>query len=90
MRNRRELTPSEYNQKVRSWLQDAKRRGSTHVIVAFDVQKRNPFPVYVSSDQNVQQKIKGFNDNQFCNAVEVYNLKLDIDTQIQQGRAWNA
>lgn len=90
MRNRRELTPSEYKEKVVSWLQDAKRRGSTHMIVAFDTKKRNPFPVYVNSDQNVQQKIKGFNDNAFCTAVEVYNLKMDINTQISQGRAWNA
>ena len=89
MKKRRELTPSEYKQNVISWLQEAKRRGSTHLIVAFDTSKRNPFPVYVNNDQNVQQKIKSFNDNAFCSAVEVYNMKMDTKTQVSQGRAWN-
>ena len=89
MRKQRELTPSEYNTSVTSWLQEAKRRGATHMIIAYDTVKHNPFPVYVNNDQNVQQKIKSFNDNQFCNAVEVYNMRLDINTQVLQGRAWN-
>ncbi len=89
MRKQRELTPSEYNKNVTTWLQEAKRRGSTHMIVAYDTSKHNPFPVYVNTDQNVQQKIKSFNDNTFCNAVEVYNMRQDTDMQVKQGRAWN-
>ena len=89
MKKKRELTPSEYKEKVTTWLRDAKRRGSTHLIIAFDTVKRNPFPVYINSDTSVQTKIKSFNDNQFCNAIEVYNMRLNIDTQVLQGRAWN-
>lgn len=89
MRKQRELTPSEYKENVTTWLRDAKRRGSTHLIIAFDTVKRNPFPVYVGTDASVQQKIKSFNDNNFVRAIEVYNMKMNIDTQILQGRAWN-
>ncbi len=89
MRKKRELTPSEYNTNVTSWLQEAKRRASTHMIVAYDTTKHNPFPVYINKDQNVQQKIKSFNDNQFCNAVEVYNMRMNTEVQVKQGRAWN-
>jgi len=89
MKNKRELTPSEYKEKVTTWIHDAKRRGSTHLIIAFDIAKHNPFPVYVNSNTSVQTKIKSFNDNNFVRAIEVYNLKLDIDTQVLQGRAWN-
>ena len=89
MRKKRELTPSEYKTNITTWLREAKRRTATHMIVAYDTQKHNPFPVYVNKDQNVQQKIKSFNDNQYCNAVEVYNMRLDIEAQVLQGRAWN-
>ena len=89
MRKKRELTPSEYKENVSSWLREAKKRGSTHLIVAYDLTKKNPFPVYVSGESNVQQKIKSFNDNHFCNAVEVYNMKMDVDAQLLQGRSWN-
>ncbi len=89
MKKQRELTPSQYKEKVTAWLRDAIRRGSTHLIIAFDTVKRNPFPVYVNNDTSVQQKIKSFNDNNFVRAIEVYNMKMDIDTQVLQGRAWN-
>lgn len=89
MKNKRELTPSEYNEKVLSWLRTAKQRTATHMIVAFDTIKKNPFPVYVSADINIQQKIKSFNDNNFVRAIEVYNLGMDIDLQMKQARTWN-
>jgi len=89
MIKKRELTPSQYKEKVTMWLRDAKRRQSTHLIIAFDTVKHNPFPVYVNADTSVQQKIKSFNDNNFVRAIEVYNMKMDTDTQILQGRAWN-
>jgi hypothetical protein len=89
MRKQRELTPSDYKEKVTTWLRDAKRRGSTHLIIAFDTVKRNPFPVYVGPDISVQTKIKSFNDNNFVRAIEVYNMKMNIETQVLQGRAWN-
>ena len=89
MKNKKELTQSEYKEKVTSWLRTARQRSATHMIIAFDTTKQNPFPVYIGRDTSVQQKIKSFNDNDFVRAVEVYNMKMDIDTQVQQGRAWN-
>lgn len=89
MKKQRELTPSEYQQKVTSWLRVAKQRASTHMIVAVDTVKQNPFPVYVNRDTGVQQKIKSFNDNDFVQVLEVYNLGMDTTTQVLQGRAWN-
>ena len=79
----------EYRSKVTSWLSEAKRRGATHIIVAYDTKKSNPFPVYISSNTNVQQKINSFNNNEFVRALEVYNMNMDIDTQLLQARTWN-
>lgn len=90
MANRRKgPTADEYKQQVLSWSHTAKRRESTHMIIAFDIQKRKPFPVYVNEDTSVQQKIKSFNDNDFVRAVEVYNMKMDLNRQLGQARTWN-
>lgn len=84
-----ELTIEQYKDRVTRWLRTAKQRGSTHVVIALDMKRKGPFPVYVGTNENVQQKIKNLNDDINTNAVEVYNLKLDITTQLGQGRAWN-
>ena len=86
---KKQLTASEYRQKVSDWIRDGKRRGATHVIIAYDTARNNPFPVYVSTDTNIQQKIKSFNDNVFVQAIEVYNMNLDVNTQLLQARTWN-
>lgn len=85
----RELTVEQYREKVRRWLRTAKSRGSTHMVVAFDGKRKSPFPVYVTNTQNVQQRIKNLNDDINTNAVEVYNLSKDIESQLLQARAWN-
>ena len=79
----------QYKKQVLSWTRTAKQRGSTHMIVAFDTQKNRPFPVYVNSDTSVQQKIKSFNDNISVRAIEVYNMRLNLETQLGQARTWN-
>ncbi|KKM81845.1 hypothetical protein LCGC14_1325650 [marine sediment metagenome] len=89
MANRKSPTADEYKQQVLSWFRIAKQRGSTHMIIAFDTTKQNPFPVYVGSDISVQTKIKSFNDNAFTRAIEVYNMRMDRDKQLGQARTWN-
>jgi len=79
----------QYKKQVLSWTRTAKQRGSTHMIVAYDTQKNKPFPVYVNSDTSVQQKIKSFNDNISVRAIEVYNMRLNLETQLGQARTWN-
>ena len=78
-----------YKKQVLSWTHSAKQRGSTHIIVAFDMTKKKPFPVYVNSDTSVQQKIKSFNDNIGVRAIEVYNMRMNLETQLGQARTWN-
>ena len=85
----KELTIEEYREKVTRWLRNAKSKGSTHMVVALDMKRKGPFPVYVSTTENVQQKIKNLNDDINTNAIEVYNLNKDLNSQLLQGRAWN-
>lgn len=84
-----ELTIEQYKDRVCRWLRKGKERGSTHVIIALDMKSKSPLPVYVGRSENVQQKIKNLNDDINTNAVEVYNLNMDLSAQLGQGRAWN-
>ena len=85
----RTLRADEYQEKITQWLQDGKRKKSTHMIVAYDVLKNNPFPVYVNGDTSVQHKVKAFNDNEYVHAIEVYNFNMDLPSQVAQARTWN-
>lgn len=90
MKKKRQIpTREEYVSKVRDWLQEGKLKRSAFVIIAFDQSKGNLFSVFVSNSNALQQKIKSFNDNAFVNALEVYNLSMDLEIQLKQGRSWN-
>ncbi len=86
---RNELTPHAYSEKVTEWFRTGKKRAASYLIVAFDFKKSSPFPVYVGRDTDVQQKIKSFNDNEYVQAVEVYDINKDLQTQLTQARTWN-
>jgi spore germination protein GerM len=88
-RHEEPMTAAEYRAKVMPWLSTAKQKNSTHMIVALDTATHKMFPVYVSRDTNIQTKIKSFNDNVSARAIEVYNMKMDIDAQLKQARVWN-
>lgn len=89
MRKNRTLTEQEYKVRVQGWLEEAKNKKASHLIVAYDLSKKSPFPVYVGRTTNVQQKIKSFNDNDFVRAIEVYDMSKDLNAQLLQARTWN-
>lgn len=93
--NRRQRKPEqpmlaeEYKAKVSTWFAAAKAKKSQYLIVALDTNTHNLFPVYVSRDTNIQTKIKSFNDNHGARAMEIYNINMDLATQLGQARVWN-
>lgn len=75
-------------QDIQRWLVEAKENGATHLIVALDTFNYNNYPVYVSSDEDVRNEIKRIES---CKQRidEVYNMSMDIDEQLSQGRVYN-
>ena len=74
---------------IHAWLQRGKREGATHVIVACDTFSWEDYPVYVQPDQQVKEQIDKYNGKNMQKIMEVYNLALDIDAQLKEGRAYH-
>lgn len=77
-------------QRLRRWLENGKKRRSTHVIVAYNNNAEDFRPIYVNRNQNVRSQLLTLNNDYTMTPVEVYNLSLDIDKQLSQAKTWNA
>jgi hypothetical protein len=76
-------------QDIRNWINGAKKEGATHMLVVCDTFDYEDYPVSVMPDENVKEKYEQYNDKNMQKVMEVYNLSLDIESQINQVRAMN-
>lgn len=73
---------------IRGWVTDAEP-GSTHVIVVCDTYDHEDYPVDVSKDQNIFDRIDYYKNCSMQRVMEVYNLNMDIEEQLAEHRAWH-
>jgi hypothetical protein len=76
-------------QRLRKWLENGKKKRSTHVIVTYNVNDKDFRPVYVGANQNIRSRLQAINNDYAMTPVEVYNLSMDIDKQLLQAKTWN-
>ena len=76
-------------ERIRRWLENGKKKRSTHVIVTYNVNERDFRPVYVAMNQNIVSRVQSVNNDYSLRPVEVYNLSMDIEKQLLQARTWN-
>lgn len=74
---------------IRGWLKWAKDKGATHLIVACDTFDWEDYPVEVMPDEDVHAKYAKYNGPNMQKVMEVYNLSMDLEAQIRQGRSFN-
>lgn len=74
---------------IRTWLQEGIAGGFTHVLIVCDTFDHEDFPVFVDIDQDVYKLAAEFNGPNMTRLMEVYNLKMDIETQLEERRAFN-
>ena len=74
---------------IRRWLAAAPV-GSTHMVVATDTFDYEDFPVYVGVGEDVGAKVAAYSDpNRMLKVMEVYDLRLPIEDQLKEFRAWH-
>lgn len=73
-------------EEIRQWLEEGKTIGATHVIVVCDTCDWEDYPVFVSSNQNVNKVIPAYKKD-MQKVMEVYRLDQDIEKQLSQYRA---
>lgn len=74
---------------IRRWLNEGKSMGATHVIVVCDTFDREDYPVYVTSNEDVLEKYSEYNGPNMQKVMEVYSLKNDIESQLNEHRAFH-
>ncbi|MHA1169742.1 MAG: hypothetical protein ACTSRU_18085 [Candidatus Hodarchaeales archaeon] len=74
---------------IERWLESAKEKGATHLIVAVDTYDHDNYPVYVGPNEKIQEKIQRIDSGNMQGIDEVYNMSIDIDKQLSEFRAWN-
>ena len=74
---------------IRGWLHKAKEMKSTHMIVVCDTFDYGDYPVFVAEGENVKEVESKYDDKDMQQVVEVYSLKLDIETQLNERRSFH-
>jgi len=72
-----------------SWLERAKELNSTHLIIAVDTYDFDNYPVYVTSNENVEEEYDKIIKSSMQRVDEVYNMSLNIEDQLKERRAMN-
>jgi hypothetical protein len=67
---------------VLRWLQVGKKEGATHMLLVEDVLADETVPVYVTANENLDYKVSRFDDAHAMRIKAVFNLLLDLETQL--------
>ncbi|MEW6261505.1 MAG: hypothetical protein AB1641_00380 [Thermodesulfobacteriota bacterium] len=74
---------------IEGWLAQAKEMGASHVIVVYDAFDYHDYPVYVMPGQDVREKFKELDGVNMQRVMEVYSLKLPVEEQLSEHRAFH-
>jgi len=74
---------------IERWLDSAKEKGASHLIVAVDTYNHDNYPVYVGYNEDINKEIERVESGQLQGIDEVYNMSMDIDEQLSEFRAWH-
>lgn len=75
--------------KIRTWLQRYPNVDHSHMIVVCDTYDHSDYPIYILSSEDVNEELKEYDGENMQTIMEVYNLKMDIDAQLNEIRAYN-
>lgn len=74
---------------IRQWIERGIEMGATHVIVVVDTFDHEDYPVFVKPNESVKTRISYYQGASMQDVMEVYNLSMDIESQINEYRAWH-
>jgi hypothetical protein len=76
-------------QDIRRWLEDAKLEDATHLIVVCDTYDYEDYPVSVMPNEDVHKKYTYYSTQGMSKVMEVYNLNMDLESQLAERRAFH-
>lgn len=74
---------------LRDWFKRGVKKNYTHMIIVCDHFDYSDYPVYVGKHQNVRLIENEYDHKEMQSVMEVYNLKLDMEKQLNEHRSFN-
>ncbi len=74
---------------IREWFLRGIEQKATHLVVVCDTFDYDDYPVFVESNENVKEVESQYDRKNMQKVVEVYNLSMDMESQLNQFRAFN-
>lgn len=74
---------------IREWLNEARKKGASHLIVVCDTFDYEDSPVYVLPQEDVSEEFKKYDGKNMQKVMEVYSLRRDIEEQLSEHRAFH-
>jgi hypothetical protein len=71
------------------WFNSGVRHGATHLIVVCDTYDWSDYPVYVGPDEDFWERHDGHNGTNMQQVMEVYDLSMDMESQLAEHRAFH-
>lgn len=72
---------------IRRWLNEAKNKDAKYLIVVCDTWDYEDYPVYCMDSEECLDRYNNPGDMQ--RVMEVYDMEMDIETQLNQNRVFN-
>ncbi len=76
-------------EQIREWVERGVKTNATHVIIVYDRWDYEDYPVYVDQGQSVHDEVARRDGKEMLKVMEVYNLSMDIESQMNEYRAWH-
>jgi hypothetical protein len=74
-------------EQIRVWLKRGVEQGASHVCVVCDTFDYEDYPVFVAPTESIESRVSGFHNDKWNRLMEVYDLSLDIESQLREDRA---
>ena len=74
---------------IEDYLERAKEKGATHLIVGRDTFSNDNYPVFVMPGQDAKEKWDEMIQQNYTSVNEVYNMSKDLESQLNEERAMN-
>lgn len=71
---------------IRTWLYEAKERGTRYLIVVCDTFDYEDYPVHIGPDEDFWIRYTEYNGTNMQRIMEVYDMKVDIEQQLSEHR----
>lgn len=66
---------------IREWLERA-YEGDTHMVVVCDQFDYEDYPIFITQEENIRDRVREINAKNMQVVMEVYNLSIDLDEQV--------